>query len=225
MSQPKRNVPAPDAATVDAALVAACRLRRLDRSQAFAGGNGARGVRILAGAALKARFGVAATVLAPLLKLASPELAPSMLKRYGVTTDDLLEMVEALGDIEGPSVPATPEVGPAPPVAVVVRPRPAPVPDPVRTALHPSAPPPGQPIKRRLPRASAPRSVAGQTTKSVSSPPVRAHVVSLKPMTPAITRWAGFFLTSPIWTAEEVADLFGVHPDAVIDAVAGRVAA
>lgn len=198
LSQPTRHLAAPEAADIEGALVAACRRRSFDRSQAFASGAGSRGVRILAGASLKARYGVASTTLAPLLSLSAPELSPSMLVRYGIGTDDLLAVVELMGEVEGQPAPTVPD-------------------------LHPGAPPSFQPRERKQAKASAPKVVAARIV--VSSPSRPTGAVRLKPVSPDVARWAGFFLASPIWSADEVAELFDVHPDALVDALGAAVAA
>ncbi|WP_041761395.1 hypothetical protein [Brevundimonas subvibrioides] len=221
----------PSDAIVAAAVTAACRLRGVDASKVNDRGLDGRRARQLAGAALHARFGTANLALAERLTLHGPELAPSMLAKAGITTDDMLSVVEALDGVD-----ATVEVRPMSPPAPVRA---------ITGGLNPAAPPPFVPRERKAPKASAPRPVglpdnlscarsrphptpdraarplpAPRPPSAQPKPMKPAHVVRLKPVTTDIARWARWFLASPIWTAEEVADLFGVHPDGLIDAVA-----
>lgn len=215
----------PDAATLRRAIEAACALKSLGVALAEGQTTAARTVRILAGAALKARFGTPGTVLAERLDVHATELAPSMLAKRDITTDDLLEVIEGMGPCEAPAAEAVP-----------VEASPAAMP----AALNPAAPPPFVPRERKAPKASAPRAVVlpprpqpapDRPVPSLPAPRFpserprprpapSAAVVRLKPVTADIVRWARAFLASPLWTLDEVSDLFGVHPDALADGVA-----
>lgn len=84
------------AAHVAVAIVTASRLRGADPAGVFAGGTATRRVRILAAAGLVARLGYKKGPVAGLLRVFPQELAPSMLAKADVTTDELLEIAEAL---------------------------------------------------------------------------------------------------------------------------------
>lgn len=98
-------------------------------------------------------------------------------------------------------------------------PPPAPAPEPVPEAVQalPAKASPPEPRPTPVQPASPGRRQTSQHRPASSR---SASVVRLKPVTADIARWARAFLASPLWTADEVADLFGVHPDALVDVVA-----
>ena len=216
------------ASHVAVALVAAARVRGVDAAGIYEPGGANRKARILAAASLGARLNVKKAVLAKLFQLHGPELAPSMLAKAEVTTDAMLEVSEALLaaglSLSGVTVAAEascpqPEAAPAKPSrkarkAVddgtvagggVASPRCAPaVPRVVAPFVPEEVVPPA--------RVSRPESSAGAV------PVDRRSVSRLKPVTAQIARWGGYFLEAG-WADDEVADLFDVSPEALIDAL------
>lgn len=198
----------PDADVIARAVGASCVVRKLEPELAWR--SAGRTVRILAGAALKARLGCQAKALAPLLRVEAPELSPSMLTRREITTDDLLSVIEGMATAR-PVIPCV-----APPKAEVVK-APAPA-APVHAVPTSPAPPPvrPRPTPRPAPRPTPPGPVRVERPRTGRV----GSVIRLKPVTANIVRWARPALSSPLWTVDEVAELFGVHPDALLDAVA-----
>ncbi len=216
------SAPTPD--QLDAAIAAAAGVRGLARDLAFHPTTEARRVRILAGAALRARLQTANTVLGPALQLHPQELSPSMVVKAGVTTDEMLTVVEAVAAVPvevvaadaaavqvaapvdvAPAIAQAPAVVPMPPIEAKVA-RPTPVkPSPPRK-IHDALPDRPLPAPRfpsqQRPRPSAPRAV----------------VVQLKPVSPDIARWSRWFDRAG-WPIDQVADLFGVDADALCEAV------
>jgi len=198
-----------------------------------------RRARILAGAALKAATGLSAVARTKPLRLASTELAPSMLARHRITTDMLLEVVEAIG---GPAGAAALSQGLAPPEAAAAAVEdPAPVAEaiaastPVSRQPRPASPPGarkiteaevvgGQSSPRRGRKTAedrrsylAPRQVAAAIEDD-------APVVRLRPVTARVARYAAWFLAAE-WDLDEVAGLFNVGATALADALEFGVAA
>ena len=97
-------------------------------------------------------------------------------------------------------------------------PHPAPAPEPPPAVEPPPAEKPLPELRQKPAQPASPAQPPGRRRRVETSR--SAVVVRLKPVSVDIARWARGFLASPLWTADEVADLFGVHPDALIDAVA-----
>lgn len=205
------------AAHLATALVAAARVRGVDPLAIYAGTTASRRVRMLAAAACVARLGVTRTAIAPMFKIASQELAPSMLAKAEVTPDQLLDVAEALqvaglADLpEGQSPspqPAAAQTTPArKPVAVQDAPRPAPAAPRPGPSVAPAAP-----VKAARPARKVSR--PDRQSYEAARPPAgrRASTVSrLKPVSPRIATWASHFLEAG-WDDGEVAELFDVCP-------------
>lgn len=237
--------PQPSAGQLALALVAAARIMGVAPEAVFDGRQGARRARILAGAALKGWTGCVASPLAAALRLSGPELSPSMVSRAGVTTDMMLEVVEALNGVTPAAIAAdaapTADVRPA--RAGDARPLPAAAEaeTPARKTASEARPvavePVAQPVSAlasAVTDTSGMRGVfrVGRRPKAVTppeAPSVRtfaraAAVQRLKPMTSARLRYCGWFVAAG-WELHEVADLFDVHEDALADALEFGVAA
>ncbi len=123
-------------AQIGACLVAAARLLKVDPSKLYE--TEGRRARVLAAAALRSRSGCQATVLAPLLKISATEVAPSMLNRIGITTDQMMDVLDgvAFAPVDGPC----PQPPAAPDAARKTEPAPTPAPDAGRAAdVEPAA--------------------------------------------------------------------------------------
>ncbi|WGM45256.1 hypothetical protein KOAAANKH_00117 [Brevundimonas sp. NIBR10] len=202
-----------------AAIAAAARLRGVEPSDAYRRGPAARRVRFLAGAALRARFGQTTFVLADLLAISPQELAPSMLAKAGVTTDDLMTIAEALpvaspDDLAAARIviqdrPSSAKAVAVPIAAAVVKPRSAVQADTL-------------PVPVRAP--AMPRKTRARPEPRVPSLPSGPGIIRVRPVSPRVTRWASWFMAAA-WGVEEVADLFDVHPDALTDALRGNLVA
>ncbi len=132
----------------------------------------------------------------------SPGSAAMMLGRSTAWIERQRARLQALA-VKG-EVEVTPAVALAPePKAAVVAPRPI-----ARAVL---------PLKRTRARAE-PR------VQHPTEPRPAPAVTRLKPVTARILRWATDFLDAH-WPLDEVASLFDVHPDALLDAVERGVAA
>ncbi|PZO07635.1 MAG: hypothetical protein DCF29_03805 [Alphaproteobacteria bacterium] len=179
------------------ALVAAARVRGVDPLAIYAGTTASRRVRMLAAAACVARLGVTRTAIAPMFRIASQELAPSMLAKAEITPDQLLDVAEALQVAGLADLPKGQTPSPQPAAAQVspVR-KPVAVQDAPRSA--PTAPRPG-PARQSYEAARPP---AGRRASAVSR---------LKPVSPRIATWASHFLEAG-WDDGEVAELFDVCP-------------
>lgn len=97
----------PSAEVIARAVVAAAMLLGQDPTRAFEANvrkgrdpreKGPRAVRLLAAHGIRARMGAPAGQIAGLLRVTPQELAPSQQKKFGITTDQLLIVAEALGD-------------------------------------------------------------------------------------------------------------------------------
>lgn len=204
------------ASHVAVALVASARLRGLDAAGIFDSGYANRKARVLAAASLGARLGVKKTVLAKLFQLHPQELSPSMLAHAEVSAEAMLEVAEALCASGLSLAPerACPQSEAAP--AVPAR--------KARKADAAAKPERVEPVARIAP--AAPRVIAATEAPPAPARVSRPRKVSvaggsvarLKPVTPAIARWGGFFLEAG-WDADEAADLFDVSPEALIDAL------
>ena len=231
--------PQPNAGQLAMALVAAAKIFGIAPDAVFVGNQTARRTRILAGAALKASTGCAANHLATTLRLKGPELAPSMVTKAGVTTDMMLEVVECLhGGLPQPSAKAKSDARPLAPATEAKRApcKAAPKPkagqskpsavEPVAKAASPVAPAAAvaAPMRYAVPprQRSRPEPKAPETTAPSAIRP--SAVQRLKPMTATKLRFARWFVAAG-WDAEEVAELFDVHEDALADALEFGVAA
>ncbi len=221
------------------ALIAACTVLKLSPAEVYE--TPGRKARILAGAALKAATRCTARALAGPLKIADTELAPSMLARKQITTDMLLEVVEAIG---GPAGAAEISQGLASPEAAAQPVRDQPIklepaapsvaqgrivgaeaqPGAAKPVARAGAKPEPRTEPRRLRKTAvqrreylAPRAVAS------ASAPVRPSV-RLRAVTERTIRFARWFLAAD-WDFDEVADLFNVNPTALADALEFGVAA
>lgn len=198
-----------------------------------------RRARILAGAALKAATGLSAVALTKPLRLASTELAPSMLARHRITTDMLLEVVEAIG---GPAGAAALSQGLASPEAASAA---VEDPAPVAEAIAASTPvsrqprPTASPSARKVTEAEV---IGGQSSprrarmtaeerreylapRKVATPAEeRGPIIRLRPVTARVARYAAWFLAAE-WELDEVAGLFNVGATALADALEFGVAA
>jgi hypothetical protein len=206
------------ASHVALALVAAARLRGRDAAGIYESGGANRKARILAAASLAARLDAKKTALAKLFGVHPQELAPSMLAKADVTTDEMLEVSEALAAsglalASGASCPQ-PEAAPARPArkacAKGADRSSRKAPDVVRTL----ASPPRTLATTVEADAPAPARVPRPGTVSVD----RAVVSRLKPVTASIARWGGYFLEAG-WDPDEAAELFDVAPEALLDAL------
>ncbi|WP_426041522.1 hypothetical protein [Brevundimonas sp. TWP2-3-4b1] len=182
------------AAHVAVALVAAAKITGADASRVFEDGPGHRRTRTMAAAGLVARLGCSRRATAPMFRVCAPELSPSMLTRAGVTSDHLLIVAEALhahGLTEG---------------------------DALRTrflATEGCSPALIEPARAQTAKPlAAPRTAAARRETGSAGRTVR-----IRPITGQIVGWAGWFLEAEIWTAEEVADLFDVDPEALLTAL------
>ncbi len=219
------------ASHVAIALVAAARVRGVDAAGIYGPGGANRKARVLAAASLGARLNVKKGVLAKLFQLHGPELAPSMLAKAEVTTDAMLEVNEALlaaglslSGVSGVSV-VSEDSCPQPPAASAPPSRKA------RKAVDDGTVA-GAGIASPRCAPAVPRVVAAPPLEEVAPParvsragsfsgpvPVDRRPVSrLKPVTAQIARWGGYFLEAG-WEGDEVADLFDVSPEALIDAL------
>ena len=219
MTQPDGGA-ALKAAQMAVALVAACRAMGVAPDQAFEAKRGHRRARILAAAGCVARLGWRTSVAARRFQLEPKRLAPSTLKAAGLGVEDLLDIAEALAAAgltagDGPTNPP-----PGPPKAKAERPRaetgaraagaPAASQTPqVKVAEGPAA-------ARAGPVWAKPRAVAANPVCAV---PVAGGIERLKPVTARIARWARAQLALGA-DLMFVAWCFGVHPDAVVDAIA-----
>lgn len=231
-SSPRPSAPAgtsrPDAAvgggSVNAgqlamALVAAAKVTGVEPDQVFELRKGR--TRILAGAALVARYGVSKRGLCRVLKLGPNDLCPANLAHRKITTDEMLAVVEAMGEPPGGS-----SAGPrlSAPRAAAASEGPARKAE-VAPAARAKGPAKGgaNPVRRTFGRQ--PRDPLAAPRKAAPVAPARPcwarpePVVRLKPVTARIAGWASHFLESPLWELDEVAALFGVHPDGLLAAL------
>ena len=224
--------PQPNAGQLAMALVASAKIFGIAPDAVFVGNQTARRTRILAGAALKASTGCAANHLATTLRLKGPELAPSMVTKAGVTTDMMLEVVEALhGGLPKPKAdvrplsPAT-EAKRAPckaapkPKAVAVK-TVAQAETPVAAVVQTLA---AAPMRYAVPQRKRGRPEPKPVEAAAPSPTRPSAVQRLKPMTAAKLRFGRWFVAAG-WEIEDVAELFDVHEDALADALEFGVAA
>lgn len=228
--------PQPNAGQLAMALVASAKIFGIAPDAVFVGNQTARRTRILAGAALKASTGCAANHLATTLRLKGPELAPSMVTKAGVTTDMILEVVEALhGGLpkppSGPKADARPlapatEANRAPckaapkPKAAAVR-TVATAETPVAAVVQTVA---TAPMRYAVPQRKRGRPEPKQIEAAAPSPTWPSAVQRLKPMNAAKLRFGRWFVAAG-WEIEDVAELFDVHEDALADALEFGVAA
>ena len=222
--------PQPTARDLAMALVAAAGVVHILPDRVFDPGQTARRARILAGAALKASTGCAGKPLAATLKLAGPELSPSMLVKAKVTTDMMLEVVEALHHglpkpASQPAVEPRPLPSAAEAAGLARKPaaKPADKPKPVN-AVRPVAEPAPPRASKSAAAPREPRPTARPAPEEAPSDPAATAVRRLKPMTAAKLRFGRWFVTAG-WDLEEVAELFDVHEDALADALEFGVAA
>lgn len=232
--------PQPNAGQLAMALVASAKIFGIAPDAVFVGNQTARRTRILAGAALKASTGCAANHLATTLRLKGPELAPSMVTKAGVTTDMMLEVVEALhlglpqsrsqpkADVR-PLVPAT-EAKRAPckaaPKSKDSKPGKSVAVEPVAkvTEAVATAPIIAAPMRYAVPARQRSRPEPKAPEAAAPSALRPSAVQRLKPMTAAKLRFSRWFVAAG-WDVEEVAELFDVHEDALADALEFGVAA
>ena len=226
------------AAHVAVAKVTACKLYGVAPGEAFEPVARAPKARLAAGGACS-RLGLASREsIAGLFRLTSPnQLAPSQLAARGIVADDLAAIVRALKEAglvqTSVPLPSAPEAADAPSRDKADTPVEAPAePVPVRRA--------GKGWARRGARSGGERAVGGggrwsgprdgiqkrvitrhgPDTARPSASPIEAArgAVRLKPVTDRIVRWAGFF-PPECWSHDEIAALFDVHPDALLDAL------
>lgn len=221
------------------ALVAACGVLKINPASVYEAEG--RKARILAGAALKAATRSTARAVAKPLRINDQELAPSMLAKKHLTTDMMLEVVEAIG---GPAGAAEISQGLASPEAAA-----QPVSDqpialepaapsvaqgrvvggeaqdgsaarPVRQGLKPC--PESEPLRSRK-TADERRDYLAPRAVATPSAPVRP-IVRLRAVNQRTVRFSRWLLAAD-WPLDEVADLFSVNPTALADALEFGVAA
>jgi len=205
------------AAHMATALVAAARVRGVDPLAIYAGTTASRRVRMLAAAACVARLQVTRTAIAPMFKIASQELAPSMLAKADITPDQLLDVSEALQVAGLAELPKGTTPSPQPAAAQV---HPARKPVVVQDAAgeapsspcHGQSPAPASAVKASRPTRKVSRPDRRSYEAARPSAGRRAGTVSrLKPVSPRIASWASHFLEAG-WDDGEVAELFDVCP-------------
>ena len=260
------------AAHVAVAIVAACRLSGVDPATVFARGCAqSRRARVIAAAGLAARLGGSKRAIAPLLKVCGPELAPSMLARAGVTTDELLVIAEALqaagltGEDRGRDrfvEPWVPEGGVPGSESDAIEASPPEKPQPAEAACPQPAAASAEPAHKPGPDGEVVSGQAGRVRSGTGLPKgqeaqaddagagpssfkrrtvglasaagrarareredrqetarqARSGVARLKPVTDRIAGWGGHFLEAG-WDRIEVAELFDVCPDALLNAL------
>lgn len=235
------------AAHLAVAIVTACRLRGRHPEKVFEAGQDNRRARILAAGGLAARLGLKKAPIAALLKVFPQELAPSMLGKVGVTTDELLEIGAALDAAleaarlkvagltprpPGPGPSERPPSGPRRPQPAAASAVPAhkPAPDLSSASRRPlDGPAPASPGAARpgagpsrFPRAT--RGLVGPAARQrarageARDAAARQGVTTIKAVTDRIAGWAGHFLEAG-WDRLEVAELFDVCPDALLNAL------
>lgn len=226
------------AAHVAVAIVAAAKILRTDPARVFEDGRLHARTRILAAAATCARLGQGKADAGRLFKVQAQRLAPSMLVKEKITTEQLLEIAEALEAAgltahddararfltpfeaetrrtQAAAAEAKPSRKPGPGKSGQDRPSPS------RSA--PDAAPAPAAKKRGRPPASGTFQAVGRLGGAArararpSSAGLRA-IADLKPVTPDIARWSGYFLEAD-WRLSTVADLFEVCPMALLDAL------
>lgn len=236
------------AAHVAVAVVTACRLRAVDPSGVFSNGQTNRRARVLAAAGLVSRLKLMKGPTAALLKVFPQELAPSMLAKAEVTTDELLDIANALeaaglveaGPAEPPPESPPPEPDRAKPAATSAKPackpggkREAPAvsapADPSPSRPSPAAPPspaaevvPPRPSPFKLQTAGMAGGASRERARAEAQreAPGRSggRVTTIKAVTARIVGWAAHFLEAG-WDRVEVAELFDVCPDALLNAL------
>lgn len=106
--------------------------------------------------------------------------------------------------------------------AVTPTPEPAPQPEPAPEAKAPVITP--RPIARAVLPPKRTRARPAPRVDRAAEPRPAPAVTRLKPVTARVLRWATDFLDAH-WPLDEVAGLFDVHPDALLDAVERGAAA
>jgi hypothetical protein len=106
--------------------------------------------------------------------------------------------------------------------AITPTPEPAPQPEPVPEAKAPVVTP--RPIARAVLPPKRTRARAEPRIERIEKVRSAPAVTRLKPVTARTLRWAPAFLDAR-WPLDEVAALFDVHPDALVDALERGVAA
>jgi hypothetical protein len=206
-----------------AAARAACAALGLAPDQKTHLGETPRKARILAAAVIRARTGEAAKAVALRWRIHGPELSPTMLVRAGVTTDLMLTVAEALdwGAPEAVAEAAPQALVETPPSAAALEPEPEPErqPDPEPIQTQPATTPGASPFKRAAAGLGGPDSAArALAARREMSARGGSRVMTLKPVTARIASWSSHFLEAG-WHRTEVAELFDVCPDALLDAI------
>lgn len=220
------------AAHVAVAIVSAARVTGVDPARVFEPGGRNTRTRMLAGAGLCARLGPSKTAVAKLVKVPAPTLSPSLLRRENITTDQLLEVAEAL-EAAGLTAGDDPHArfmapwGPTPsqPAAAAAN---APARKAARAAAKAEPPAPAAaPVRTaragrgRKPKAAATAEAAPEgTPRAPRRRPASTlqAIPGLKAVSDDIARWAGYFLEAG-WRLPVVADLFDVCPVSLLDAL------
>lgn len=231
------------ASHVAVALVAACRLFEIDPTDAFGDVRGAAKARLAAAAACH-RLGLGEPdLLASTFRVArARQLAPSQIAARNILPEHLAVIVEALNKAGLVVMPAPLPAAPEPAAAPARDKAGAKLEKPAATAPVRRVGPGWMPRRAGpgRPRSGGERAVGGAGrwtgprdgvqkriitrqgpgTARPSASPIEAArgPVRLKPVTARIARWAGFF-PPECWSHDEVADLFDVHPDALLDAM------
>jgi hypothetical protein len=105
----------------------------------------------------------------------------------------------------------------APLVAPEPEPQPEPEPEPVAVVQPAPAPPVRALARETLPPKRTRNRPEPRTDRSAPTRP-RVGVTRIKPVTARVLGWASAFLDAR-WPLDEVAELFDVHPDALVDAL------
>lgn len=177
------------------AVVTACRRFAVDPAEVFTDGWGNGKARVLAAAGAAQALGLTSVQSARVFHVHPSKLAPSSLKTAKITALMVEEVARAV----------RPDFKPG-----AMRPREAAAPKPARKPAIQSEPRP----------PARPRAIAAP----VAANPVRERSRPFKPVTAKNLRFARWFVAAD-WPVDEVAQLFHVHPDALVDALAGRLAA
>lgn len=217
------------AGQIAVALVAACRLTGRPPEQVFEEARGNMRTRVLAAAGCLQALGLTPKAAARLFQVRPNRLAPSMLRHDGVEPEAVLAVAEALtggvtggvaGDVTGP--PPRPAAA-STPVSSTHKPAPvSPPADGPKVATSPEATAVPQPAAARPP---APEPRARTAPAAVPANPVRraGGIERLKPVSDNMVRWCRLYLARGV-TKDDLADLFGVDPEALAARLAPELA-
>lgn len=199
------------AGQIAVALVAACRLTGRAAEQVFEEARGNTRTRQLAAAGCMQALGLTPRAAGRLFQIRSNRLAPSMLRHDGVEPEDVLAVAETLAD--GPTGP------PSRPEAAAAKGSSAHNPVPSTTETE-------APVAAAATRTTeaAPRPRNAPATRRPN--PVRAAgsgIERLKPVSDNMVRWCRLYLARGV-AKDELADLFGVDPEALAARLAPEMA-